>query len=264
MDEKIPMSTSEERQAAIRRIVKLSEVEQRVRRRSNPLPVVFFGVEDCLFLPVLAALLCLIPCAALARFDTVAPLLFLFSPALYTTLHLLTTWKDTVSGVAEWQRSCRLSACTLLALRMLVFGGLAVIVCVPANILLWLTSRRSWSLPWRTFLCNLPLGFMACWLPIGRVRPPSLKCLPPCCSPPLDRSCGRGRTFHALDESYRGLLGYLPQEFGYYPGYTPQQFLRYVAAFRGTQENAAALRRDAPAGGHRPGHAQRSQAANSG
>ena len=73
-----------------------------------------------------------------------------------------------------------------------------------------------------------------------------------------------GEDIHALDESYRGLLGYLPQEFGYYPGYTPQQFLRYVAAFRGTQENAAALRRDAPAGGHRPGHAQRSQAANSG
>ena len=92
--------------------------------------MVFFGVEDCLSLPVLAALL------------------FLFSPALYAALHLLTAWKDTASGVAEWRRSCKFSACTLLALRMLVFGGLAVIVCVPANILLWLTSGRSWSLPW--------------------------------------------------------------------------------------------------------------------
>ena len=131
MDEKIPMPTGEERQAAIRRIVEL-----------------FFGVEDCLFLPVLAALLCLIPGAVIARFDSVAPLLVLFSPALYAALHLLTAWKDTASGVAEWRRSCKLSACTLLALRMLVFGGLAVIVCVPANILLWLTSGRSWSLPW--------------------------------------------------------------------------------------------------------------------
>lgn len=148
MSEKIPMPTGEERQAAIRRIVELSGVEQRARRRSVPLSVVFFGVEDCLFLPVLAALLCLIPGAALARFDTVAPLLFLFSPALYAALYLLTAWKDTMSGIAEWRRSCRLSACTLLALRMLVFGGLAVIVCVPADILLWLTSGRSWSLPW--------------------------------------------------------------------------------------------------------------------
>ena len=148
MDKKIPIPTDAERQAAIRRIVELSGVEQRTRRRSIPLSVVFFGVEDCLFLPVLAALLCLIPGAAAVRFAPLAPLLFLFSPALYAALHLLTAWKDTSSGVAEWRRSCKLSACTLLALRMLAFGGLAVIVCVPANILLWLTSERSWSLPW--------------------------------------------------------------------------------------------------------------------
>ena len=148
MDKKIPLPTDAERQAAIRRIVELSGLEQRARRRSIPLSVVFFGVEDCLFLPVLAALLCLIPGAAAARFAPLAPLLFLFSPALYAALYLLTAWKDTVSGVAEWRRTCRLSACTLLALRMLVFGGLAVIVCVPANILLWLTSGRSCSLPW--------------------------------------------------------------------------------------------------------------------
>ena len=41
-----------------------------------------------------------------------------------------------------------------------------------------------------------------------------------------------GEDIHALDEDYRGLLGYLPQEFGYYPGYTPRQFLRYVAALQ--------------------------------
>ena len=41
-----------------------------------------------------------------------------------------------------------------------------------------------------------------------------------------------GEDIHALDEEYRGLLGYLPQEFGYYPGYTPRQFLRYVAALQ--------------------------------
>ena len=41
-----------------------------------------------------------------------------------------------------------------------------------------------------------------------------------------------GEDIRALDEHYRGLLGYLPQEFGYYPGYTPRQFLRYVAALQ--------------------------------
>lgn len=41
-----------------------------------------------------------------------------------------------------------------------------------------------------------------------------------------------GEDIRALDESYRGLLGYLPQEFGYYPGYSPRQFLRYAAALQ--------------------------------
>ena len=180
MDKKIPLPTDAERQAAIRRIVELSGLEQRARRRSIPLSVVFFGVEDCLFLPVLAALLCLIPGAAAARFAPLAPLLFLFSPALYAALHLLTAWKDTVSGVAEWRRSCKLSACTLLALRMLVFGGLAVIVCAPANILLWLTSGRSCSLPWMLGLSFSSLFLYAAltlfWLRFrrGMVLPPAL------------------------------------------------------------------------------------------
>lgn len=37
---------------------------------------------------------------------------------------------------------------------------------------------------------------------------------------------------HVGEEGYRNMLGYLPQEFGYYPGYTPRQFLRYVAALQ--------------------------------
>ncbi len=39
-----------------------------------------------------------------------------------------------------------------------------------------------------------------------------------------------GEDILTLGADYRGLLGYLPQQFGYYPNYTPRQFLRYVAA----------------------------------
>ena len=35
-----------------------------------------------------------------------------------------------------------------------------------------------------------------------------------------------GEDIQALGAEYRGLLGYLPQQFGYYPGDTPRQFLR--------------------------------------
>ena len=41
-----------------------------------------------------------------------------------------------------------------------------------------------------------------------------------------------GEDIRALGAEYRGLLGYLPQQFGYYPSYTPRQFLRYAAALQ--------------------------------
>ncbi len=54
----------------------------------------------------------------------------------------------------------------------------------------------------------------------------------------------KGEDIHALGETYRGLLGYLPQQFGYYPGYTPRQFLRYAAALQGIPQKEAAGRID--------------------
>ena len=35
------------------------------------------------------------------------------------------------------------------------------------------------------------------------------------------------------DENYRAILGYLPQDFGYYPEFTGQDFLMYMAALKG-------------------------------
>ena len=35
------------------------------------------------------------------------------------------------------------------------------------------------------------------------------------------------------EESYRSVLGYLPQDFGYYPEFTGQDFLLYMAALKG-------------------------------
>ncbi len=36
-------------------------------------------------------------------------------------------------------------------------------------------------------------------------------------------------------ESYRALLGYLPQDFGYYPEFTAKEFLEYFAALKGIE-----------------------------
>lgn len=42
-----------------------------------------------------------------------------------------------------------------------------------------------------------------------------------------------------LDEKYREILGYLPQEFGYYKSYTPRKYLLYIAALKGINKNIA-------------------------
>lgn len=42
-----------------------------------------------------------------------------------------------------------------------------------------------------------------------------------------------GTEIFSLGERYRDVLGYLPQQFGYYRDNTPKQFLRYLAALKG-------------------------------
>lgn len=44
------------------------------------------------------------------------------------------------------------------------------------------------------------------------------------------------------DERYRNVLGYLPQEFGYYPEFTGKDFLMYFAALKGFTKKAAEVR----------------------
>jgi ABC-2 type transport system ATP-binding protein len=46
------------------------------------------------------------------------------------------------------------------------------------------------------------------------------------------------------EESYRNILGYLPQEFGYYPEFTGQDFLVYFGALKGLERRAAHTRAD--------------------
>ena len=40
-------------------------------------------------------------------------------------------------------------------------------------------------------------------------------------------------------EEYRAILGYLPQDFGYYPEFTAREFVRYIAALKGIDKQEA-------------------------
>ena len=45
-----------------------------------------------------------------------------------------------------------------------------------------------------------------------------------------------------LEEGYRAILGYLPQDFGYYPEFTAMDFLLYMAALKGLPKQSAKQR----------------------
>ena len=46
----------------------------------------------------------------------------------------------------------------------------------------------------------------------------------------------------AMGATYRNMLGYLPQDFGYYPNYTAMEFMLYMAALKGIPQNIAVKR----------------------
>ena len=48
-----------------------------------------------------------------------------------------------------------------------------------------------------------------------------------------------GRDVRELGAEYRSLLGYLPQDFGYYPEFTAMDFMRYLAALKGLDRRTA-------------------------
>ncbi len=48
-----------------------------------------------------------------------------------------------------------------------------------------------------------------------------------------------GNSIAVLGERYRNLLGYLPQHFKYYPEFTAEEFLMYIAALKGLNERTA-------------------------
>ncbi len=51
-----------------------------------------------------------------------------------------------------------------------------------------------------------------------------------------------GRTLKELGENYRNVLGYLPQDFGYYPDFTAKDFMLYIAALKGMNLQEAKCR----------------------
>lgn len=54
--------------------------------------------------------------------------------------------------------------------------------------------------------------------------------------------CLNGKTIDDLGERYYSHLGYMPQDFGFYPDFTAREFMRYMAAVKGLDKKKAKTR----------------------
>lgn len=142
----IPFPTEEEKNDSIHKIVTDGvqppcSLGSAVLRLTGEISVrdLFFGVGDCLFLAFLAAALFWSGVFLSARqTEALLPVLMFFaSPFLYALLHLLTVWKEIMSGMYERLMTCRLSLRQMTILRMMVFGGISVLVSTLLNAGLW-------------------------------------------------------------------------------------------------------------------------------
>lgn len=60
--------------------------------------------------------------------------------------------------------------------------------------------------------------------------------------PSVGRITYDGRDIFEMDGEYRKILGYLPQDFGYYPDFTVQDYLMYIASIKGLSRAIAGKR----------------------
>ena len=89
-----------------------------------------FGVGDCMLLALLldGVLWAAVYEAARKSPQLFGLLVFLASPVLYAMLHLLTVWKEIMAGMYQTLMVCRLSLRQMTVLRLLLFGGVSVLL----------------------------------------------------------------------------------------------------------------------------------------
>lgn len=87
-------------------------------------------------------------------------------------------------------------------------------------------------------------GLYGLLAPNGAGKTTLIKMLATLISPSKGEILYNGKNIVAMDEEYRSLLGYLPQQFGYYKNYSPKQYLLYLAALKGIGKKEALLKID--------------------
>ena len=82
-------------------------------------------------------------------------------------------------------------------------------------------------------------GLYGLLAPNGAGKTTLIKMLATLIAPSKGEILYNGKNIIDMDEKYRELLGYLPQQFGYYKNYSPKQYLLYLAALKGIGKKEA-------------------------
>ena len=91
---------------------------------------------------------------------------------------------------------------------------------------------------------HLENGIYGLLAPNGAGKTTLIKMLVTLIKPTSGEILYNGKPIEALGETYRELIGYLPQQFGYYKHYSPQKYLRYLAALKGLDKSLVDKRID--------------------
>lgn len=118
----------------------------------------FFGVGDSIFLAVLCTIFILCSSVLLMHKseDGIVVILFLISPFLYGIVQAMTTWKEWMTGMYEQKMVCRYTLRQVNTLRMLLFGGISVVLCIGGSMVFSIANQSS-----VTFLRFLGIAFTA-------------------------------------------------------------------------------------------------------
>lgn len=84
---------------------------------------------------------------------------------------------------------------------------------------------------------NMDNGLYALLAPNGAGKTTIIKMITTLLNPTEGEILYDGVNIKTMGAEYRKLLGYLPQDFGYYKNNTPKQYLSYLAALKGVPKN---------------------------